>query len=374
MRVYQSTISILTAFAIATMSAFPGYALPLSPGDRVRVLTPMDDELPSDSRFRLSGLYEVNVDGTLQIPFLEPQPAVGLEVAEVQKKLAEALVSKGFFRAESLELSVSVVSWAPVQVTVAGETFRPGQVLINAATDQREAQTGQTSFAVLPAAASAAASVAVVTGSYAPDRYLSAAIRGAGGLKPAADLQHIRLLRGKQEKTVDLSGILTGKAVPDLPLIAGDQVIVPALTYSQNELVRPSQLTPTDITVFLSNQTVPTAPNATKGGQIVTLAYGTRLSQAVIAAGCAGGTQRTNAKRRAVLVQTDRLTGKTTVLERPLERLLKQSDNDAENPFLMPQDGVVCYDSTVTNLASIFRLITDLASPFFLIHRLFRDE
>ncbi|PSB29453.1 polysaccharide biosynthesis/export family protein [Stenomitos frigidus] len=363
MRIYQSTISILTAFTIATVTVLPGYALPLSPGDRVRVLTPMDDELPSDSRFRLSGLYEVNVDGTLQIPFLEPQPAVGLEVSDVQKKLAEALVNKGFFRPESLELSVNVVSWAPVQVTVAGETFRPGRVLINAITEKRQMQEGQTPLAT-----------DVVTGSYSPDRYLSAAIRGAGGLKPTADLQRIRLLRGKQEKTFDLSGVLTGKAVPDVPLIAGDQVIVPTLTYSQNELVRPSQLTPTDITVFLSNQTAPNTPNASKGGQVVTFAYGTRFSQAVIAAGCAGGTQRTNARRRAVLVQTDRLTGKTTVVERPIERLLKQSDNDAENPFLMPQDGVVCYDSTVTNLASIFRLITDIASPFFLIHRLFRDE
>jgi polysaccharide biosynthesis/export protein len=361
MRVYQSAISILTAFAIATVSAFPGSALPLSPGDRVRVLTPMDDELPPDSRFRLSGLYEVNLDGTLQIPFLEPQAAAGLEVADVQKKLAEALVSKGFFRSESLELSVNAVSWAPVQVTVAGETFRPGRVLINAA-ENRPSSEGQ-----LP-------SGDVLTGHYSPDRYLSAAIRGAGGLKPTADLQHIRLLRGKQEKTFDLSGVLTGKAVPDVPLIAGDQVIVPTLTYSQNELIRPSQLTPTDITVFLSNQTAPNAPNISKGGQVVTFAYGTRFSQAVIAAGCAGGTQRTNARRRAVLVQTDRLTGKTTAVERPVERLLKHSDNDAENPFLMPQDGVVCYDSTVTNLASIFRLITDIASPFFFIHRLFRDE
>ena len=347
---------------MATVAAFPGYALPLSPGDRVRVLTPMDDELPPDSRFRLSGLYEVNLDGTLQIPFLEPQAAAGLEVSDVQKKLAEALVSKGFFRAESLELSINVVSWAAIQVTVAGETFRPGRVLINTAAN-KPPQEGP-----LPPSGD------VLTGNYSPDRYLSAAIRGAGGLKPAADLQHIRLLRGKQEKTFDLSGVLTGKVVPDVPLIAGDQVLVPTLTYSQNELVRPSQLTPTDITVFLSNQTTPNAPNISKGGQIVTVAYGTRFSQAVIAAGCAGGTQRTNAKRRAVLVQTDRLTGKTTVVERPVERLLKQSDNDAENPFLMPQDGVVCYDSTVTNLASVFRLITDIASPFFFIHRLFRDE
>ncbi len=357
MRPYQSAISIFTAFAIAAVSTFPGYALPLSPGDRVRVLTPMDDELPADSQFRLSGLYEVNVDGTLKIPFIDPQPAVGLEDTEVEKKLAEALVSKGFFRAESLALSVNVAYWAPVQVTVAGETFNPGRVLINATPKD-----------------SPSATPAVVTGNYPPDRYLSAALRMAGGVKPSADIQHIRLKRGKQEKTIDLSGVITGKAVADVPLVAGDQVIVPASEDRQDALIRPSQLTPSMIPVFLSNLTAPNTPNITKGGQVVTLEYGTRLSQAAIAAGCAGGTQRTNARRRAVLVHTDRLTGKTTTVERSVERLLRRSDNDAENPFLMPQDGVVCYDSTVTNLASIFRLITDIASPFFLIHRLFRDE
>ena len=368
MRLQQFAISILTTIAIATGIPFPGYALPLSPGDRVRVLTPMDDELPPESRFRLSGLYEVNVDGTLQIPFLEPQPAVGLEVATVQKNLAEALVSKGFFRPESLELSVSVVSWAPIQVMVAGETFRPGRVLLNVVTESEQRQEERSPLAT------AGMTGKVLTGNYAPDRYLSAAIRSAGGLKPTADLQRIRLLRGKQEKTFDLSGVLTGKLVPDVPLIAGDEVTVPALSYRQTNLVRPSQLTPAEITVFLSNLTVPTTPNISKGVQVASLPYGTRLSQAAIAAGCAGGTQRTNARRRAVLVQTDRETGKTTATERSIERLLKRSDNDTENPFLMPQDGVVCYDSTVTNLASIFRLIADIASPFFVINRLFRDE
>ncbi len=365
MRVHQSAISVVTAFAIALMPTVPVKALPLSPGDRVRVLTPMDDELPSDSRFRLSGLYEVNLDGTLQIPFLEPQPAVGLEVSDVEKRLAAALVEKGFFRPESLELSVNVAAWAPVQVTVSGEIFRPGRVLINSSALGQGQGQGQTQ---------ADKPTEVVTGSYPPDRYLSAALRQAGGVTPIADLTHIRLTRGKQMKTVDLSGIITGKAVADVPLIAGDQVVVPTAAQRQNELVRPSQLTPTEIPVILSNLTAPNAPNTTKGGQIVTVAYGTRLAQAAIAAGCAGGTQRTNARRRAVLVQTDRTTGKTTVVERPIERLLKQSDNDAENPFLMPQDGVVCYDSTVTNLASIFRFVTDILSPFFLIHRLFRDE
>ena len=354
MRNNSAVITIFSTVWIAS-AAFPSWGLPLSPGDRVRVLTPLDDELPSDSRFRLSGVYEVNGDGTLQIPFLEPLPATGLEVAQVEKQMAEALVAKGFFRPEFLELSVKIVQWAPVQIMVAGETFRPGQVLVQAAL-RGEA------VSPIPSADEP------VTGSYSPERYLTAAIRNAGGLKPTADIRHIRLIRGKQEQVIDLSGILTGQAVVDVPLVAGDRVIVPKALTTANELVRPSRITPSHISVVLSN--LIDAKTET-GGRIETIDYGTRFSQAVVAAGCAGGSRSTNARRRAILVQTDRLTGQTHVVDRPVEALLN-ADTDAENPFLMPLDSVVCYDAATTTVSKIFRLITNILSPFFLIPRLFR--
>lgn len=355
------TISMLTATMVSTGIA-PCWALPLSPGDRVRVSTPLDDELPPNSQFRLSGLYEVNLDGTLQIPFLDPQPVAGLETAQVEKDLTEALVKKGYFRPEFLELSVKIARWSPVQVTVTGETFRPGRVFINA-TPPEKAQPSESLNRD-----------EAVTGNYAPERFLSAAIRQAGGLKPTADIRQIRLIRGKQSKLFDLSGIITGQPVPDVPLIAGDLVIVPQSLLTQNELVRPSQLTPTEIPVAISNLTAPTIPNQGKGGQIVNLQYGTRLSQAVVTAGCAGGARSTNAKRKVALVRTDPLTGQTKVVDRPVERLLNNSSNDDENPFLMPQDGVVCYDSRVTNIAGVIRTVGTILSPFFLIPGLFRHD
>ncbi|WP_421657090.1 polysaccharide biosynthesis/export family protein [Leptothermofonsia sp. ETS-13] len=356
------TISMLLVAMASSGVAFPGWTLPLSPGDRVRLFTPLDDELPSNSPFRLSGLYEVNLDGTLQVPFLEPQPAAGLEVAQVEKNLVDALIKKGYFRQEFLELSVKVAHWAPVYVTVSGEAFRPGRVLINAAV------SGERDGASQPVIEEA------IAGNYPPERYLTAAIRQAGGLKPTADIRQIRLIRGKQEKVFDLSGVITGQSVPDVPLIAGDQVVIPRVAIAQKELVRPSQLTPTEIPVLLSNLTAPHTPNQGKGGQILNLEYGTRLSQVVVAAGCAGGTRSTNARRKVALVRTNRLTGETNVIDRPVERLLNNASNDKENPFLMPQDGVVCYDSKVTNIASILRTVGTIFSPFFLIPGLFRHD
>ncbi len=352
------TTGLAGAIALACPFALPlaVWALPLSPGDRLRIQTPSDDQLPQTSSFRLSGLYEVNLDGTLQIPFLEPQPAAGLEAATVEKHLGELLVQRGFFRPESLRLSVRVAQWAPVQVTVAGETFFPGQVLINSLPD-----SGDNPF---PRPRSAPVSQ---SGENPSERYLSVALRQAGGLKPSADIRNIRLIRGKQERVIDLSGIVTGQPVPDVPLIAGDQVIVPKLANVETALVRPSQVTPRNIQVLISNLTQP----SNRGGLVIPMEYGTRLSQAVVAGGCVGGAKATNAKRRITLVQTDRLSGKTHVLDRSVESLMRQSTSDADNPFLMPQDSVVCYDSGVTNTTGVVRLLSDILSPFFLIQRIF---
>ncbi|MFZ4558326.1 MAG: hypothetical protein ACOYN8_18335, partial [Pseudanabaena sp.] len=59
--------TIFQAVAIALagfLSQKPLEALPLSPGDRIRLLIP-EGEL-------FSGVYEVNLDGNIQIPYLDP--------------------------------------------------------------------------------------------------------------------------------------------------------------------------------------------------------------------------------------------------------------------------------------------------------------
>jgi polysaccharide export outer membrane protein len=352
-------VSLMTAITLALSGALPVWALPLSPGDRLRIQTPADDELPAASPFRISGLYEINLDGTIQFPFVTPQQAAGLEPADVEKTLSEALVRKGYFKPDFLQLSVRVVQWAPIQVTVSGETFFPGRVLINARYQGADPST-------LPKALEGPIAE---TGEYPTERYLTAAIRASGGFKPTADIRNVKLVRGDKETTIDLSGIFTGESVPDVPLIAGDRIIIPKATIAQSELARPSQLTPQEITIFLANQTQP-SPRA---GQMLKLEYGARFAQAVVFGGCAGGTNATNARRRVALVRTDRLTGQTQVVDRPVEALLRSSKTETDNPLLMPQDGVVCYDSTSTNVTGIFRLISDIFSPFFLIQRIFNQ-
>ena len=56
---------------------------------------------------------------------------MGLEPIEVENKLSQLLIVHNYFPADSLQLSVQILEWAPIQVSVTGELFQPGRVLIN---------------------------------------------------------------------------------------------------------------------------------------------------------------------------------------------------------------------------------------------------
>jgi len=332
---------LLLNLLFSGVSALPGMALPLSPGDRLEV------SIPNDTYF--ARVYEVNQDGNLEIPYLGLLPVGGLEPPEVQTKLSEALIEKKFFPPNRLQLSVQVLIWAPVQVSVAGAVFQPGRILINDPYDR-------------PAITSISTDSRQVTGSYPVRRYLTVAIKAAGGVLPTADLTQVKLVRNNQEQIVDLSGIFAGSPITDIPLIAGDQVVVPPSDRFQPELMRPSQITPSGVKVFVSNLTTPAAPvdNQQEG---VPFPYGARFSQAVISANCAGGIVATNADRKAILIRVDTLSGKTTVVERKVEDLLRNSTSNEDNPPLLPRDGVACYDSDITNTRDIFRSIAEFLNP-----------
>ena len=338
---------IFQAVAIGSLSQKPLEALPLSPGDRLRVTIP-EGEL-------FSGVYEVNLDGNIQIPYLDPLTVRGLEIDETKQLIRDTLINRQFFQPKFLQLNVSILQWAAVQVHVSGAVFQSGRISINnRSAEERNLQQNQSS------------------GDNPPERFLTAALRGAGGITPLANVKEVMVIRNNFVQIVDLSGVFSGEEVDDVPLIAGDRVVVPILAKQQNNLVRPSQITPPGIRVFLSNLTIPAPSNATSAikSDGSSFPYGARFSQAVISANCLGGTFPTNAQRRAVLVRTDRQTGETEVFDRGIEQLIRDSTDDTNNPFLMPEDGVGCYDSTVTEARDVVRTITDIIlTPFNLIFK-----
>jgi polysaccharide export outer membrane protein len=341
--------SVYLKLGIVMMTVFnasSSLALPLSPGDRLEV------SIPKETYF--SRVYEVNEEGNLEIPYLGAMSVAGLEPAYVEQKLARALVAKGFFPPNTLQMTIQVIEWSPITVNVTGELFQPGAIQVNLPFYPEES-------AVSPDANQ-------ITGEFPYRRYLTDALEAAGGVLPTANVKEIRLIRDGRAQIFDLSGALTGELVENIPLIAGDRIIVPAAERFQAELVRPSAITRPGIKVFVSNLTIPSTSNATSSinniEEGITFPYGARFSQAVIATNCVGGTKSTNAHRKAILVRVDRLTGETNYLERGVEELIRDSHNDHDNPLLMPRDGVACYDSAVTNTRDIFQILGDIISPF----------
>jgi hypothetical protein len=208
-----------------------------------------------------------------------------------------------------------------------------------------------------------------VTGDYPTKRYLSEALRSASGIRPDARVDKIILIRDGWQQEINLAGIFSGHSSVDVPLIAGDQIIVPSTGCLQRALIRPTQITPKGIRVFISNLTETARNNsqAAVGNFSSSMPYGSRLFQAVVSGNCTGGTRMTNSSRYVVLVGQNPLTGKNEVIERNIEEILRNPDVEGLNPYLMPNDTVSCYDSTLTNVRDIAKAISDIVSPFKLL-------
>jgi len=339
----------LLGIACIVGTAGKSLALPISPGDRVKVTIPEGEEF--------SGIFEVNLNGELELPFTKGIFAVGLEPEQLQQRVYQALVKQGLFQPSFLRVSLSVVQWAPVPVFVVGSAFQPGRIVINEWSDVEQTQTP-----------------VQLSGQAPLNRMLTTALRRAGGITPTADVTAVQVKRGSRKRVINLSGAFTGAPFDDIPLIAGDQVIVPDTGTVNPLIVRPSQITPAEVVINISNLTVPAAGNSVAGigAQAKNFPYGSRFSHAVVSANCAGGTMITNARRRALMVRTERTSGKTTAYERGVEELLRDSTDNANNPYLMVGDGVVCYDSRVTNFQAVLNIMTQFLNPALLIYDLTR--
>ncbi len=317
---------------------------PLSPGDRVQVLVHDGEEF--------SNTYEVDLDGTLGLPMIQPVFVSGHTPAQAEQLIAERLVQAGLFQKDFVRISLRPQQWAAVQVQVQGAVFNQGLVTINSkAADERAQNSTQWS------------------GNFTTGRLISAALMAAGGVRPDADLQHVYLIRDNRETVIDMSGVFDGSPLQLPSLAAGDKIYVPESGFFQGDLVRPSDITPPGIRIFISNLTVPANNNASSaiGRHATSVPYGTRLLTAAVSANCVGGSAASNSNRTAILVSSNPLNGKTEIIERSIEGLLVSQHRDTFNPYVMPNDSVVCYDSGVTNAREVGRTLLDVLLPLSLI-------
>ena len=331
--------------------------IPLSPGDRLRIT------IPGIGGEEFSGEYEVNFSGALEIPFLDPLPVLGLTATQVQDRLRARLLEEQLFLPQQLRVSIQVLDYAPIQISVNGEVFEPGRILLSQETALLADAEGQ---------------VVELPGDYPLERYLTSALKAIGGVRPTADVSRVQIVRnGTLLPEVDLLGIFSGAPVVDYPLVSGDQIVVPTREF-QRALVRPSQITPDSIDLYVSNVTQPGGGSVLSGTDNINVAsfeYGTNLAQALVSARCVGGTRTTNANRRALLIQTDDMTGGLTTSEYSVTDLINDStQSSAENPYLMPDDAIACYDSRNTNIRGILGTVVDFINPLNLLINLFDND
>lgn len=307
-------------------------------GERLTRNDLLDVRVGDDPTF--SGSYVVSRDGTLKLPFLDPIQAQGRSTSEVEADILRGLHSKDFY-ADTPQLSVRVTDFASVNVAVSGAVFEPHAVEIGGVMGDRLDVVRQTAL-----------------GASTEGRNLSAALRAVGGVRPDADISAVEVRRGGALYRLDMRGVFEGQNAVDIMLLSGDEIRVPSRQCFQEDLMRPSPISPPGVSLFLSNLTQPATNNASSAiGQTVReVPYGTRYLQAVIDANCVGGPRSTSADRSSVLFTRNPITGVSAVIERDIEDLLRRADRDDYDPYLLPGDALACYDSTVTNIAEIGRI------------------
>ncbi|MGE3918495.1 MAG: polysaccharide biosynthesis/export family protein, partial [Hyphomicrobiaceae bacterium] len=224
-----------------------------SPGDRLNILVPGSPEF--------SGDYVINADGLVILPFGTTVAAVGLTNTALTQHIQSALVKNRMFRDQDFQVSVRPVQYAAINITIAGAVFYPGRVVIGGVKDSDKSEK-----------------VLNKSGDFPGDRFVAAALRAGGGVRPDADLSRVKLVRDGRVLPLDWRGAITGAPVDDIALIEGDHIEVEEAKCFQSALVRPSQITPPGIRIFQSNLTQPVLSNANSAisQQSQNIPYGTR--------------------------------------------------------------------------------------------------
>jgi polysaccharide biosynthesis/export protein len=317
----------------------------LAPGDRLKLTVSGDSGT-------LTGNYVIGANGHLLIGDSVAITVAGQSRHDVQKALRTMLIQQGFVRDIPGNIRLQLEVAGPVSVSVEGAVFEPGNVRPG------DRGTENTATALSNAAG----------GDYNAGRSLSTALRAAGGVRPDAATSAVYLVRGNAYAEIDVSPAFGGSSLVDPQLAAGDRIIVETTGCFDEKLVRPSSVTTPGIRVFMSNLSRPAASNASSAinKDATSLPYGTRLLQGLISANCIGGSAM-NAGRSAVLISRNPVNGKSIVIKRSVEQLVRQADRDAANPFLMPNDAIACYDSAAMSFVDVVGVLGNVLGPAALI-------
>lgn len=294
----------------------------------------------------LTASYVVSAQGALLIKGLGAVAAAGRPRAAVEADLRALMIAAGLLRDVEGNVSLVPLEAAGVPVSVEGAVFRPALVRAGGPVAGIPANPADPSL----------------VNNFNAGRTLAAAILAAGGLRPDAAAHSVYLIRGERYLVLDLTPAFSGGVPPDPQLTAGDRIIVPSIGCFQASYVRPTHVTAPDIPVILSNLARPAGARPSSSD----VPYGTRMLDGLVMAQCVGGSAM-NAGRQAVLFSRNPMNGKSVVVARSIEAMVRSEQRDAFNPYLMPGDAIACYDSSMMALVDVVGVVGSLLSPAILV-------
>lgn len=179
--IVSMTVASLVAGPIAgtrvTAASQPAYAL--GPGDTIEILVLGDAEL--------SRAVTVKPDGTIALPLLGEVMAAD----KTTSQLADELVARYSRYLKAPSITVTVREFRVERVYVMGQITRPGEYPVR------------------------------------PGLTVADLLSAAGGVTSRAGLKRAFLVRGNEQIPVDVQKILAGDLEANLPLRAGDTLVVP---------------------------------------------------------------------------------------------------------------------------------------------------
>jgi len=258
-------------------------------------------------------------------------------------------------------------------------TLRDGDtVVIPATADVNVAETVQLAASNLAAADDQVLDVALVGEVRRPGAYklgpdgqsighptLTRALQLAGGITPAADLQHIEIrrpTRSGQEQVIPINlwdVVRSGDLSQDLVLQQGDRVIVPtatALTPEETVQLAAANVSPDKIRVSVAGEVI--SPGALQ------LSPDTTLNQAILSAG--GFNPRANRSVDLVRLNPDGTVTRTAIVVD-----LSQNVNADDNPILRDGDVILARRSGLASVTDSLGQVGDFLSPLTNILRIF---
>jgi len=298
----------------------------LTPGDRLAVVIANIPEF--------SGQYQIQVNGTIDLPLIGTISVWGLTVSQIA-----ALLTQQYTQAEILrnpDITVSLLNVSALRIALSGEVNRPGSYSIPS-TDGK-----------LPT--------------------LTEAIQKAGGITELADLRQVKLLRSRRggaDETfqINLWELLqSGDLRQDITLRDGDSILVTKASTPINPaeagLIGAATISPTFIQVGVLGET--------RQSGVVQVPPNTPLNQAILAAG------GFNNRARQRSVELIRLNRDGTVSRRTIGVDFSHGINEASNPILQNRDIILVGRNFLAGLSDRLTAILGPVNQVFSVFTLFK--